>query len=110
MSQLSRRSLVSSAAALPALAVPAVAFADNPDAELVRLGEQFEGYQSSYRALLADYNEKARAADDLAFERMRAANLPRTAPERDMRFAAELQRAWAETGATEAHRKFCVVG
>ncbi len=110
MSQLSRRSLVSSAVALPALAVPGVAIADNPDAELVRLGEQFEGYQSSYKALLADYNEKADAANRLAFERMDAADLPQSAPERNIRFAAEMDRAWTETGATEADRKFSAVG
>jgi hypothetical protein len=36
MSNLSRRSLVTSAAALPALAAPAIAQIDNPDAELMR--------------------------------------------------------------------------
>jgi hypothetical protein len=39
MSSLSRRSLVSSVVALPALAVPAVAMAAHPD-ELVRLADQ----------------------------------------------------------------------
>jgi hypothetical protein len=39
MSNLSRRSLVTSAAALPALAMPAVAADDdNPDAKLIALG------------------------------------------------------------------------
>jgi hypothetical protein len=44
MSNLSRRTLVSSVAALPALAVPAVASfsSDHPDAELLRLGVQLE--------------------------------------------------------------------
>jgi hypothetical protein len=36
--QTTRRSLVAGAAALPVLAVPALAAVDNPDAELLRLG------------------------------------------------------------------------
>jgi hypothetical protein len=44
MSNLSRRTIVASAAALPALAVPAVASfnPDHPDAELLRLGVRLE--------------------------------------------------------------------
>lgn len=110
MSALSRRTLVTSAAALPALSVPALA--DNPDAELVRLAEQFEDYQSSHNALLADYNEKAEAANKLAFDRMEAINAtnpPLTERERDRQFWTEMNRAWAETGADEADRKLATV-
>ena len=42
MSNLSRRSLISSAAALPALAVPAVAQINNPDVTLIALGERLK--------------------------------------------------------------------
>jgi hypothetical protein len=46
MSKLSRRTLVTSAAALPALAVPAFASGalgpDHPDAELLRLGAKLD--------------------------------------------------------------------
>ncbi len=100
ISQLSRRSLVTSAAALPALAVPAVALADNPDAELVRLAVQFENYRPIYGALLADYNEKAATANHLAFERADA-----IVPPGAQLLHAEMMRAWAETGAGEASRK-----
>jgi hypothetical protein len=55
MSRLTRRSLVSSAAALPVLAVPAVASIspDHPDAELLRLGSQLEVIGQDHEALTA---------------------------------------------------------
>ena len=42
MSKISRRSIVASAAALPALAVPAVTQINNPDAKLIALGERLK--------------------------------------------------------------------
>lgn len=50
---LSRRTLVSSAAALPAPAVPAVALADNLDAELLRLGAELEPLERQHNAITA---------------------------------------------------------
>jgi hypothetical protein len=61
MSQLSRRTLVSSAAALPALTVPALALAGNPDAELLRLGAQLAVLEQERAAQMA----KDRAEQDL---------------------------------------------
>jgi hypothetical protein len=54
MSNLTRRSLVSSAAALPALAGHALALADNPDAELLRLGEQLAVVEREWEAIVVD--------------------------------------------------------
>ena len=42
MSDMTRRSIVASAAALPALAVPAVAQINNPDVTLIALGERLK--------------------------------------------------------------------
>jgi hypothetical protein len=56
MSKLSRRSLVASAAALPALAVPAVAVASaepSDDTELLRLGALFEPIEREYYGRIA---------------------------------------------------------
>ena len=55
MSQLSRRALVASAAALPALAVPPTAFGpDHPDAELLRLAVQLREVERARVALLVN--------------------------------------------------------
>src|ERR1700733_3829871 len=74
MSSLSRRHLVTTAAALPALAMPA--FADpngsNPDAELLRLGVELEAVIVEWRAQRA-LDVKQSAAIDAALE---AAGLP----------------------------------
>jgi hypothetical protein len=74
MSKLSRRSLVSSAVMLPALAVPAVA-ADvgSPDAELLALGVQLEAVIRNWSTQAA-LDEKRREAWELACV---AAGLPR---------------------------------
>jgi hypothetical protein len=55
MSKLSRRTMVAGTAALPALAVPAVASfsPDHPDAELLRLGVQLETIGRDHEALTA---------------------------------------------------------
>jgi hypothetical protein len=53
MSTISRRTVVTSAAALPALAVPAIAADDDDDAELVRLGELLEPLEREAAALRA---------------------------------------------------------
>jgi hypothetical protein len=62
MSNLSRRTLVASAAALPALTVPAVAAAatvsDNPDAELMRLGAKLDVVERDTAALIASCNKR----------------------------------------------------
>jgi len=62
-SKLSRRTLVTSAAALPALAVPALGSSDpnHPDAELLRLGAQFEPIIREYAAQTAIDEEKTAA-------------------------------------------------
>ena len=52
MSKLSRRHLVTTAAALPALAIPAIADPNgpNPDAELLRLGAELDAIIVEWRA------------------------------------------------------------
>src|ERR1022692_1932251 len=79
MSKLSRRTLVTSAAALPALAVPALASnatdlhdPNHPDAELLRLGVQLE-------ALIVDWHAQGAIDADHYAARMaacEAAGLP----------------------------------
>jgi hypothetical protein len=69
MSNLSRRTLVASAAALPALAVPAVAFSpDHPDAELLRLAPELEVIAEEYR-IAGDISEKISREWDAACDR-----------------------------------------
>lgn len=58
MSNLSRRTILASAAALPALAVPAVAAVDNPDAELLRLGAELDVVERDRAALIASCNKR----------------------------------------------------
>jgi hypothetical protein len=70
---LSRRTLVASAAALPALAVPALASADNPDAELLRLGAELEHVEQEWLARRA-LDRKWSAACERARE---VAGMPR---------------------------------
>jgi hypothetical protein len=71
MSALSRRLLVTSAAALPALAVPAVAAnIDNPDAELIALGEAYVSLWPDLIAARNAFNEKAGLAEELAWQRL----------------------------------------
>jgi hypothetical protein len=68
MSNLSRRTLVTGAAALPALAVPAIAsepIGDHPDAELLRLGAQLERVEAEWLARCA-VDRKRRAAHEAA--------------------------------------------
>jgi hypothetical protein len=49
MSELSRRALVTSTATLPALAMPSLASAaNNPDAELLRLGTELEAVEQTW--------------------------------------------------------------
>jgi hypothetical protein len=74
MSKLSRRTLVTSAAALPALALPGAAMtADNPDAELLRLGAKLERIERDWSAQCA-LDQKHNRAYEAACE---AAGLPR---------------------------------
>lgn len=72
MSELSRRSLVATAAALPALAVPAAAAdlmnGNHPDAELLRLGAEFEKIEQEWLDLRAVERRRS-AARDAAQER-----------------------------------------
>ncbi|SRR5579872_315801 len=70
---LSRRNLVASAAALPALAVPVAAAANNADAEILRLGAALEEVEQVRAAQLATDRE-TRAIWEAACER---AGLPR---------------------------------
>jgi hypothetical protein len=56
MSNLSRRTLVSSAAALPALTIPQLALADKPDAELLRLGDQLAEVEREWGAMIMDFH------------------------------------------------------
>jgi hypothetical protein len=100
MSKLSRRSLVASAAALPALAVPAVAVAaeldrHHPDAELIKLAEAYERLVRVRAPLLADYNERWLAA----INSLKGRDL--TGPE----YEAEMSRLWVESGSEKAHEK-----
>jgi hypothetical protein len=81
MSNLSRRSLVTSAAALPALAVPAVAVASvgtapHPDARLIALGEAYAGLLPLQEAAQEDFNERCELAQDLAWRRLGFATEP----------------------------------
>jgi hypothetical protein len=81
MSNLSRRSLVTSAAALPALAVPAVAIASagttpHPDARLIALGEAYASLLPLYEAAQEEFNEKCGLAQDLAWQRLGFATEP----------------------------------
>jgi hypothetical protein len=52
---VSRRTLVASAAALPALAVPALAAGDTHDAELLRLGAELEQGEQEMKLKDGDY-------------------------------------------------------
>jgi len=74
MSLLSRRHLVTTAAALPALAMPALAdpIGPNPDAELLRLGAELEAVIVDWHAQRS-IDEKQSATIDAALE---AAGLP----------------------------------
>jgi hypothetical protein len=67
MSKLSRRSLVASASALPALAVPALAAnaLNNPDAELLRLGTELEAVEKLWSKQRA-FDLASRAAQEAA--------------------------------------------
>jgi hypothetical protein len=71
MSTLSRRHLVTTAAALPALALPALASdaigPNHPDAELLRLGAEFDAIIVEWRAQRA-IDEKQSAAIGAALE------------------------------------------
>ena len=60
---LSRRALVASAAALPAIAVmPAIAAAAaNPDGELIALGEELKALQPAYQASIIESCERCAA-------------------------------------------------
>ena len=70
MSALSRRSLVTTAAALPALAVPAVAVAvDHPDAWLIALGKELADLLPVYNAALDELDEANDRSQQLAGER-----------------------------------------
>jgi hypothetical protein len=105
MSNLSRRSLVASAAALPALALPAVATAQcypvEPDAELIKLAETYERIFRIRAPLAADYNERWGNAIDEARERV--ANL--SGPERSKMYDVEMARLWVESGSEKANEK-----
>ena len=57
MSSISRRHLVTVAAALPALAVPAVAVAQSADAELIALGDKLRRLWPEYLAARSTLNE-----------------------------------------------------
>jgi hypothetical protein len=101
MSNLSRRSLVASAAALPALAVPTVAtpqcYPVEPDAELIKLAETYERIFRIRAPLVADYNERWTRGIELAGERADHGP-PKT-------YEVELERAWFETGSDKANEK-----
>jgi hypothetical protein len=71
MSDLSRRSLVTSAAALPVLAVPAAAIATpDPDSRLIALGEAYASLVPLQQAAQEEFNERCRLAEDLAWQRL----------------------------------------
>ena len=73
MSNLSRRRLVTSAAALPALTVPALAnVIDHPDAELIRLGKEYTRLMPEFEAAAAEYNSLVGRAYGVAFDRFDA--------------------------------------
>jgi hypothetical protein len=60
MSKLSRRTLVSSAAALPALTVPALAdVIDHPDAELLQLGDQLAVVEREWEAMAVEFQRRS---------------------------------------------------
>jgi hypothetical protein len=103
MPKLSRRSLVTSAAALPALAVPALAattdLSGNLDAELVRMGQELLRLQSAYEASIVELNEKGDPAAALARERIGPPDPAGSTKERSDLFAAELEKAYKEAGA-----------
>ena len=106
MSNLSRRSIVASAAALPSLALPAVAVAaeldrHHPDAELIKLAEAYERLVRVRAPLLADYNERWDNTIDLVKERI--GNVAE--PERSKRYEELMERLWVETGSDKAHEK-----
>jgi hypothetical protein len=66
---LSRRTLVASAAALPALAVPALAAVDNPDAELLRLGAELVPLEQERAVQMASDREKRAAVHAEVYRR-----------------------------------------
>jgi hypothetical protein len=66
MTTLSRRHLVTAAAALPALAVPAFA-ADHPDAELIALGDELQRLWPGYLASIAATNSDDDLISDAAW-------------------------------------------
>jgi hypothetical protein len=91
---------------LPALAVPAAASAiGNPDAELVRLGNFVERMLPSYQAALDNYNELARTACDLAWERGGFAKGASLTFEQSQLYTVLMDQAWHETGANAADKK-----
>jgi hypothetical protein len=101
MSALSRRSLVTSAAALPALAVPAVAVAaastasvGHPDAELIKLGEAYERLALIRAPLVEEYNDKWGEGIAAAKEFSEI---------HGQEFSEECSRMWIESGAAKAN-------
>jgi hypothetical protein len=80
---LSRRTLVASAAALPALAVPALASADNPDAELLRLGAQLVPLEQERAVQMASDREKRAAVHAEVYRRTGIATRDAPCPIKD---------------------------
>jgi hypothetical protein len=101
MSDLSRRSLVASAAALPALAVPAVAASvgttPHPDARLIALGEAYASLVPLQEAAQEVFNDRCWLAEDLAWQRLGFETKPDyCSPELRERWCVEYEKTGKE--------------
>ena len=104
----SRRAILAGAAMLPAVSLPALAGPafGHPDAELIRLGEEYKRLLPSYDASLAVYNRLSIEANTSAMERFEAL-IPDRADQATKGSGAVLfgflKEAWTENGADVAN-------
>ncbi len=110
---LSRRTLVTTAAALPALAVPAVAAAieqqNHPDAKLIALGEQYERLLPTFWERTDDFNSACNAAHALAYERIGVDPSAKLTSEQREVWCEELKASEREMGVAAATDRYDVV-